>query len=79
MKTALHTALAIVGGTASAFASGGATTEGGGLLATLFVGFVVCVIIFQAIPASLLFVAMIRGLFSADRKRVAVAAEKELG
>ncbi len=81
MKTALGTALAISGGAASAFASGGTAPEGGGLLATIFVGFVVCVIVFQAIPAFLLFVAMIRGLFSPNRKRSAeaVATGKELG
>lgn len=81
MKTALGTALAIAGGAASAFAYGGAAPDGGGLLARLFVGFVVCVIVFQAIPASLLFVAMVRGLFSRDRKQAteAVATGKEPG
>lgn len=79
MKTALRTVLAILGCTASAFASGGATPEDGGLLTTLFVGFGVCIFVFQLIPAALLFVSMIKGLFSAEQEKATVATEKELG
>jgi hypothetical protein len=78
MKTALRTVVAIVGGTASAFASGSATPEDGGLLTTLFVGFGVCIFVFQLIPAAILFAAMIRGLFSASPEKATASAGKEL-
>jgi hypothetical protein len=79
MKTALRTVVAIVGGTASAFASGGATLEDGSLLTTLFLGFGVCIFVFQLVPAAVLFAAMIKGLFSAGPEKATVATEKELG
>ena len=78
MKTALQTTLAIVGGTASAFASDGAAMEGSGLLATLFIGFGVCILVFQLVPAAILFVSTIKGLFSATEGKAAVATEKQL-
>ncbi|HTG81670.1 MAG TPA: hypothetical protein VL949_06975 [Geobacteraceae bacterium] len=78
MKTALRTALALLGGAASAFASGGATTEEGGLLIPLFLGFGACILVFQAIPAVILFCSMIRGLFP-SREKAAVATGKKLG
>jgi hypothetical protein len=79
MKTALRTILAILGGTASAFASGDVTLENGGLLTTLFLGFGVCIFVFQLVPAAVLFAAMIKGLFSAGPEKATVTTEKELG
>ena len=78
MKTALRAVVAIVGGAASAFASGGAILEDGGLLTTLFVGFGVCIFVFQLIPAAILFAAMIKGLFAAGQEKATAAAGKEL-
>ena len=77
MKTALRTVVAIVGGTASAFASGGVTPQDGGLLTTLFVGFGVCIFVFQLIPAAILFAAMIKGLFATAEKPALAVNETE--
>lgn len=70
MKTISLTVLSLLIACTQALASGnGGSGEGLGLLAILFIGFGVIVIVFQAIPAILLFTGMIKGLFtSAGRK-----------
>ncbi|HEX9138114.1 MAG TPA: hypothetical protein VF905_14415 [Nitrospirota bacterium] len=78
MKTALRIIMAILGGTVSAFAYGGAMVEDGSLLTFIFLGFATCIFIFQLIPAALLFGAMIRGLFPASQEKAIAAAKKEL-
>lgn len=52
----------------AAFAANGAGDTEGGLLLSLFIGFFALVLVFQIVPAFLLFVGMIRGLFSQDSK-----------
>jgi hypothetical protein len=58
-----------VAGAASAFAAtSGVAGEGSGLLIWVFLGFTVLVVMLQAIPALILFVSMLRGLFSPSEK-----------
>lgn len=71
MKTTiLKTALALLGaGASSAFAATtGTAAEGSGPLVWFFIGFGVMVIMLQAVPALILFVSMLKGLFAASEK-----------
>lgn len=71
MKTnILKTAIALVTASASsAFAAtNGAAGEGNGLLVWIFIGFMVLVIMIQAVPAIVMFASMLKGLFSTPTK-----------
>ena len=57
---------------AAAFADDGASEQGGWLWA-LFIGFGALIIVFQLIPATVLFGSMLKGLFSATAKKAALA------
>jgi len=57
--------------TSAAFAAGQADTGGGGFLLTMFLAFCALIVAFQLIPAVLLFVGMVRGLFSKEQKEAA--------
>ena len=46
-----------------AFSASSAGDRGGSLLLTLFIGFFALIVVFQLVPACLLFVGMLRGLF----------------
>lgn len=45
-----------------------APDQGGSLLLTLFVGFFALIVVFQLVPACLLFFGMLKGLFSGSQK-----------
>jgi hypothetical protein len=65
MKNTLRNALiALITFSSSAFAAGSAADGGGGLLITLFVGFFALILIFQLVPATLMFIGMAKGLLS---------------
>jgi len=67
----IKTAIALLGAcAASAFAATGAAGDGSGPLVWFFIGFGVLVIMFQAVPAVILFVSMLRGLFTTAEKEV---------
>lgn len=70
----IKTAIALLGAcAASAFAATtGAAGEGSGPLVWFFIGFGVLAIMLQAVPAVILFVSMLRGLFSASGKEVSL-------
>jgi uncharacterized membrane protein len=70
--TIIKTAIALVGaGAASAFAANtGTAGESNGLLVWFFIGFGVMIIMLQAVPAMILFTAMLKGLFAAPEKEV---------
>lgn len=51
------------------FAAEAATGDGSSLLLILFLGFFALIVVFQLIPAVLLFGGMIRGLLSQEKKR----------
>ncbi|MBN1957038.1 MAG: hypothetical protein JXQ81_08860 [Desulfuromonadales bacterium] len=43
-------------------------SQGGSLLLTLFIGFFALIVVFQLVPACILFVGMVKGLFSREQK-----------
>lgn len=75
MKTTIiKIAMALVCGIAtSAFAvTTGVFGEGSGPLVWFFVGFMALVVMLQAVPAMILFVSMLRALFSPGAKEVTI-------
>ncbi len=58
---------------ANAFADG-STNDQGGWLWTLFIGFGALIIVFQLVPATVLFGSMLKGLFSTTAKETAMAS-----
>jgi len=51
----------------AALAAPAAEGQGGSLLLTLFIGFFALIVVFQLVPAVLLFVGIVKGLFSRER------------
>lgn len=47
-----------------AFAAAAPAKEGGSLLLILFIGFFALIVVFQLVPACLLFVGILKGLFA---------------
>ncbi|OGR28428.1 MAG: hypothetical protein A2X79_01250 [Desulfuromonadaceae bacterium GWB2_53_15] len=74
MKVISATILSLLIAGTQAMASGnGGDSEGLGFMATLFIGFGVLIILFQTIPAILLFAGMVKGLLSSADKKPAEA------
>jgi hypothetical protein len=70
MKTLSAATMSLmITGTQAMASTGGAHTEGMGLLATFFIGFGVLVILFQFIPGIILFVGILKGIFSSETKK----------
>ncbi len=67
MKLQKFVVLLIVGGAmflaSAGIAATGSADEGSSLLLSLFVGFFALIVVFQLIPACLMFGGMVRGLF----------------
>ncbi len=62
-------ALVVSGSTAAtALAAPAAEGQGGSLLLTLFIGFFALIVVFQLVPAVLLFVGIVKGLFSREHR-----------
>jgi len=70
MKTMYATIISLLISATYALASGnGGNGEGLGFMATLFIGFGILILVFQTIPAILLFTGLLKGLLSpADKK-----------
>jgi hypothetical protein len=72
MKNTLrNTLIALVTFSSSAFAAGSTSASGGGLLLSLFVGFFALIIVCQLVPATIMLIGILKGLFSRDAKEVA--------
>lgn len=69
-RTLLSTLIALFASSSSAFAAGAADGGEGNILVILFLGFFAMIIVFQLVPATLMLVGMLRGLFGRDRKAV---------
>jgi hypothetical protein len=70
MKTVYATVLSLmITGTQALAAGGGSEGEGLSLLATFFIAFGVLIIMFQFVPGIMLFVGMLKGLFSSAEKK----------
>ncbi|MDD2309137.1 MAG: hypothetical protein PHH91_06100 [Desulfuromonadaceae bacterium] len=65
-------ALVVASATSAYAAVTGAAGEGSGPLVWLFIGFCALIVMLQAVPAVILFISMVRGLFSASEKKVVV-------
>jgi hypothetical protein len=70
MKTMSAAIISLLISATYALASGaGSDGEGLGFMATLFIGFGILILVFQTIPALLLFTGLLKGLLSpADKK-----------
>ncbi len=72
MKKMLRNALiALVTFSSSAFAAGQSGAGDGSLLLSLFIGFFTLIVVFQLVPATLMLVGILRGLFGRDQKQAA--------
>jgi len=71
-KTMKGLGLMLLWGVSAAYAAPGAEGEGVGLLGYLFAGFFAVIIVSQLVPAVILFVGMLKGVFSSSEKRAAV-------
>lgn len=71
MKNTLrNTLIALVTFSSSAFAAGSAGAGEGSLLISLFIGFFALIVVFQLVPATIMLIGMLRGLFGRDSKQV---------
>lgn len=71
MKNTFRNALiALVICSSPALAAAESSSGEGSLLLSLFIGFFALIIVFQLVPATLMLVGMIRGLFGRDREKV---------
>ena len=68
MKTMRIFATMIAGSASAAFAASGVNGQETGLLVYLFNGFFSLIVISQLIPAVILFIGMVRGLFVPSEK-----------
>ncbi len=68
MKNIIRNTLLILSCSSSAYAAVDAGAEGGSFLLTLFIGFFALIIVFQLVPAVILFVGLLKGLFLRDDK-----------
>ena len=63
-----NTLVALICFASPAFAATEAVGEGGSFLLTLFIGFFALIIVFQLVPATILFFGMLKSLFVRDHK-----------
>ena len=70
MKNTLrNTLIALIAFSSSAYAAGSGAGEGS-LLLSLFIGFFALIVVFQLVPAVILFVGIVKGLVGKDSKNV---------
>ena len=68
-KTLRNTLIALVTFSSTAFAAGSAGAGEGSLLLSLFIGFFALIVVFQLVPATIMLIGMLRGLFGRDSKQ----------
>ncbi|MBD1401802.1 hypothetical protein [Pelovirga terrestris] len=74
MKRILQsTLIALTGLSSSAFAAEATGAGEGGLLVAMFIGFFALIIVFQLVPATLMLIGILRGLFGRDQKQAKVS------
>lgn len=74
MKRSIVNTIAMTLVVASAALADDGASDRGGWLWSLFIGFGALIIVFQLIPATVLFGSMLKGLFSATAKKAALAS-----
>lgn len=71
MKNTLrNTLVALITFSSSAFAAAEAGAGEGSLLLSLFIGFFALIVVFQLVPATIMLIGMLRGVFGRDQKKV---------
>ena len=71
MKNTLrNTLVALFTFSSSAFAAGSSSATGGGLLLSLFIGFFALIIVCQLVPATIMLIGTLKGLFGRGHKEV---------
>lgn len=68
MKTMRMLITMMVGSTSAAYAATAGQGDGMGILTYAFIGFFALIIVSQLVPATILFIGMVKGLFSASQK-----------
>jgi len=69
MKNIIKNVLLILASFSSAaYAGSQADTGGGGFLVAIFLGFCALIVLFQLVPAAILFVSLVRGMFTKRSK-----------
>jgi hypothetical protein len=76
MGTLIRTLIAILAWVVPALAASSNEAEGSGLLLILFLGFGALIIVFQFVPGLVLFVTMVKELFTPAEKKAPVTAGK---
>ena len=76
MKTLLRTLTATLAWVVPALAANGSEPQGNGLLIVLFLGFGALIVVFQLVPGLVLFVTMVKELFTPAPKKAAATASK---
>ena len=72
MKNTLrNTLIALITFSSSAYAAGSNSAGGSGLLLSLFIGFFALIIVCQLVPATIMLIGVLKGLFGRDSKEVA--------
>ena len=69
-NTVRNTLIALTAFSTSAYAAESAGAGEGSLLLSLFIGFFALIIVFQLVPATIMLIGMLRGLFSSDQKKI---------
>lgn len=70
-KMMRNTLIALMTFSSSAvFAAGQADAGEGSLLLSLFIGFFALIVVFQLVPAVIMLIGMVRGLFGRDQKQL---------
>lgn len=70
MKNKFRNAMiALIACSTPAFAASQSGAGEGSLLLSLFIGFFALIIVFQLVPATIMLIGMIRGLFGRDQKK----------
>ncbi|MFK5925391.1 MAG: hypothetical protein QM483_02060 [Desulfuromusa sp.] len=71
MKNTLrNTLVALIAFSSSAYAAANGSAGEGSLLLSLFIGFFALIVVFQLVPATLMFIGMVKGLTSKNNKEV---------
>lgn len=68
MKNTLRALVTLLTLSSTVYAAGSAGVGGGNLLLTLFIGFFALIVVFQLVPAVILFIGMVKGLTSKNGK-----------
>lgn len=63
-----NTLLVLASFSSAAYAGSQADTGGGGFLVAVFLGFCALILVFQLVPAAILFASLIKGMFTKSSK-----------